>query len=485
MDGMSPFSSVNQMFEVPRLRNILATYGFSLLDYRTRRGVLSDTLTAKGLSPETFFTNSFEAQLAPEDAEKIRQAIMSLAASSAGKVGIQCRFVNSETGSESWIQMDFELFLATADGQPALVLIHDQDNTELVKAQEEIRERLVEIESLKDLVLSINKSLDFNETSRKIIEHLHRILPFDRATVQVLEGTSLHVIDAYGYPEDQVMGITFPAREIDNPARRAITTRRPIICNDVEHDFEGFVQIPGVASTKSWLGIPLVYEGKTIGMFSLDSSELHFYKEQHIRIASGVADQVAMAVAHSLQHSKVKEAALKDKLTGAANRYGLETVGQTMFTAIQKEEQSLGVLMLDIDHFKEVNDTWGHAYGDLVLKSLAAAVTKSLRADDYLVRYGGEEFLILLPKATAREALVVAERLRQTIPQIEIIPGRSCPTVSIGIFAGIPGPLDQLHEFIQKADLGLYEAKESGRNRCRVWRANPEFFDKGGKNLIL
>lgn len=482
---MPPFSSVNQMFEVPRLRNILAAYGFSLLDYRTCKGVLSDTLTARGLSPEAFFTNSFEAHLSPEDAGKMRQAIQSLPASPTGKTSNQFRFINQETGNESWILMDFELFLAGEDGKPALMLIHDQDVSELIKAQEEIRERLVEIESLKDLVLSINKSLDFNETSRKIIEHLHRILPFDRATVQVLEGTNLHVIDSYGYPEDAVMGMTFPASNIDNPARRAITTRRPIICNDVEHDFDGFVQIPGVAPTRSWLGIPLVYEGKTIGMFALDSSEQHFYKDQHIRIASGVADQIAMAVAHSLQHSKVKEAALKDKLTGAANRYGLETVGQSMFSAVQKEEQSLGVLMLDIDHFKQVNDTWGHAYGDLVLKSLVSAVNRSLRADDYLVRYGGEEFLILLPKATSREALVVAERLRQAIPQVEVIPGRTCPTVSIGIFAGIPGPLDQLHEFIQKADLGLYEAKESGRNRCRVWRANPEFFDKGNKNLIL
>lgn len=485
MDAMPPFSRVDQMFEVPRLSNILATYGFSLLDYRTSKGVLSKTLSTLGLTPETFFTSNFDAHLLPEEAAKILQIIESLPVSPEGKAEHQCKFVNQETGNESWILMDMELFLLGEDGKPALVLIHDQDVSELIKAQAEIRERLVEIESLKDLVLSINKSLDFVETSRKIIEHLHRILPFNRATVQILEGERLRVIDGYGYPEDIIMDMTFPAKNIDNPAHQAIMTRRPIICNDVEHDFAGFVQIPGVTPTKSWLGIPLVYEGKTIGLFSLDSIELNFYKDSHVRIASGVADQIAIAVAHSLQHSKVKEEARKDKLTGAANRYGLETVGQSMFAVVQKEEQSIGVLMLDIDHFKEINDTRGHAYGDLVLKTLASSVNKSLRGDDYLVRYGGEEFLILLPKATAREALVVAERLRQAIPKIEVLPGRTCPTVSIGIFAGIPNPLDQLHEFIHKADLALYEAKESGRNRCRVWRANPEILDKSNKKLIV
>jgi diguanylate cyclase (GGDEF)-like protein len=245
----------------------------------------------------------------------------------------------------------------------------------------------------------------------------------------------------------------------------------------VVKDFQGFIQVGGDAAVRSWLGIPLVYEGRSIGLFALDSFKPNFYNDSHIRIASNLAEHIAIAVQHARQHSIVKEEARTDKLTGIANRYGLETVGQELFLRTSKADQPLGVLMLDIDFFKKVNDGKGHNYGDLVLKIIARGIQQSLRTKDYLVRYGGEEFLVLLPETTTREALVVAERLRERIPALDVDGRSSCPTVSIGLFSGVPGAQDLLHEFIHRADLALYEAKQAGRNRCRVWSPKPEFFE--------
>ena len=211
----------------------------------------------------------------------------------------------------------------------------------------------MEIESLRSLLFAINKSLDFDDTIAKIIEHLHRIIPFDRASVQSLENGFLSVIGSFGYPEIILSNLRFPVRGIDNPSARAISSRRPIVCNDVEHDFEGFVQVQDSIEIKSWLGIPLIYEGRAIGLFALDSAKPDFYTNQHIRLASNVAEHIAIAVEHARQHTIVKEEARTDTLTNVANRYGLETDGQELFSRAERDEKPLGILMIDIDFSKK------------------------------------------------------------------------------------------------------------------------------------
>jgi diguanylate cyclase (GGDEF)-like protein len=464
------------ILENPHADAILAGSGFSLVDYASRHIVLSKSFRELDLSAESFSDSIIESALHPADRPNLRKLFKSLQSGADGGEG-EFRFL-ADDGSTMWLALSFHVITREENGALKHLVIHDDNITELIAAQEEIRERLVEIESLKDLLSSINKSLDFNETINKIIEHLHRIIPFDRASVQTLEGNFLLVIGGYGYPEADFENLRFPVTGIDNPSARAIASRRPIICNDVEHDFEGFIQVGGGIVVKSWLGIPLVYEGRAIGLFALDSAQPDFYTDQHVRLASNVAEHIAMAIAHAWQHTMVKEEARTDKLTGIGNRYGLETKGQEIFGKAAKDDEPLGTLMIDIDHFKTVNDSFGHAYGDQALRAIAAEIQKNLRIKDYPVRFGGEEFVILLPDTSTREALVVAERLRGKISRIDMDGTHKCPTVSIGVFSGVPGPQDLMHEFIRRADLALYEAKEAGRNRCRVWSPKPEYFDK-------
>jgi diguanylate cyclase (GGDEF)-like protein len=222
-----------------------------------------------------------------------------------------------------------------------------------------------------------------------------------------------------------------------------------------------------------------VYEDKVIGLLALDNKNPNAYNDQHVRVLTSLSDYIAIALEHARKHQLVTYQAMTDKLTGLANRYGLETRGVEIFQQSIEQDQSIGVLMIDIDHFKEINDSYGHAYGDTVLRSIAQAIRAQIRNKDYAVRYGGEEFVVILPGLGSREALIVAERLRIKISQMTIDKDRKFPTVSVGIYAAIPGSLDILHEFIHKADLALYAAKEAGRNRSRVWSTNPEFYVNG------
>lgn len=380
---------------------------------------------------------------------------------------------------QRWIRISVRVLLRDAENRPEIVIGHVVDVDDLINSQEEIRERLVEIDAMRELFTAINKSLDFSQTFERIVEQLRRIVPFEKASAQSLEGDRLVIIASYGFQKNRIEGLSFPSDNIDNPAVHTIRERRIIICNDVPTQFPGFINASDEFTTMSWLGIPLIFEEKVIGLLALDNGALNAYTEQHVRLAGSLAEYIAIALAHARAHQLVTHQALTDKLTGLANRYGLETMGKEIFQKSIDHDQFLSVLMIDIDHFKQINDTYGHPYGDVILQSIAMTIRDQIRINDYAVRYGGDEFVVLLPGLSAREALIVAERLRVKISQTTVDNERKFPTVSAGIFSAMPLPTDILHEFIRKADSALYSAKESGRNRSRIWSTSNEYSANG------
>ncbi len=460
-----------------RTRDFLGENNFSIDSSRSGQSLIGAEFKRLGMTGPDLLESMMDA-VQPSDSAQLEMLIAKIKSGALSKASGEFRF-RSREGTESTISLRIEVIDRNDQGEPETTLIHAVDISEAMNIQGELKERLVEIESLKTLLIAINKSLDFDDTIAGIFNQLRKIIPFDMATVESIQGDSLRVIAYYGYSDESIRNMSFPARGIDNPAIRAISTLRPIICNDVSKDFIGFVQAPGSEPVKSWLGIPLVLEGRCVGLLALDSLHRGVYTDRHVRLASNVAEHLAVAVEHSRQHSLIKAEARTDSLTGAANRHGLETFGQELFGHCMREGASLGILMLDIDNFKQLNDQEGHAFGDLVLVAIAKGASESMRGKDYLVRYGGEEFLIFLPDSTTREALIVAERLREKVPRLTVDGRKNCPTVSIGIFSGIPDTSDLLTEFIRRADQALYEAKNAGKNRCRVWTPRPEYFDSG------
>lgn len=155
-----------------------------------------------------------------------------------------------------------------------------------------------------------------------------------------------------------------------------------------------------------------------------------------------------------------------DKLTGASNRRGFFDLADAAYQNSSRLQSPLAVLFIDADHFKAVNDTWGHSFGDRVLLQLCEVISSCLRGSDLCCRYGGEEFLVLL-HSDRTVACAVAERIMEKVRSLRF---PECPdvqfTVSIGIAAGVPTPGQCLEDFINGADCAMYQAKKSGRDRA-------------------
>ena len=171
----------------------------------------------------------------------------------------------------------------------------------------------------------------------------------------------------------------------------------------------------------------------------------------------------------------LRESSLRDAMTGLYNRRFLEEYVSTLVAAATRKKTPFSVLMLDLDHFKQVNDTFGHESGDKVLKVLAEILAKSVRSSDLLIRYGGEEFLIILLESGTDDALRVAENIRSRVAETKIsLPATLLQkTISIGV-AEFPKDADNFWQVVKFADVALYEAKKQGRNR--VVRFTPEMW---------
>lgn len=164
---------------------------------------------------------------------------------------------------------------------------------------------------------------------------------------------------------------------------------------------------------------------------------------------------------------EVQRLLLTDSLTGIYNRRYFDLRMEKLIPQAKQKGAPLTIMMLDIDHFKQVNDTHGHQFGDDVLKRMAQLINSEIRKTDALVRMGGEEFAVLLPETKLQEGILIANRLRQLIEEAPFVydEKRSFVTISIGIglYAGEP-----LEQFIEKVDQALYEAKKAGRNQVAV-----------------
>jgi diguanylate cyclase len=163
-----------------------------------------------------------------------------------------------------------------------------------------------------------------------------------------------------------------------------------------------------------------------------------------------------------------------DGLTGVSNRRSFDATIRKLAGEAMNTGDDLAMLMIDIDHFKRVNDTWGHQTGDTVLRYLAKTLQNAVRGGDYVARYGGEEFAIILPRTDGKAAVSVAENIRLALArepiELDVTPPMTPVTVSIGVACYEPG--DPLAEWVGGADAALYIAKRDGRNRVELNECN-------------
>jgi diguanylate cyclase (GGDEF)-like protein len=209
--------------------------------------------------------------------------------------------------------------------------------------------------------------------------------------------------------------------------------------------------------------VPLIYQKRFMGTLLVRSDDsTRVWQENEVLLLRTVADQVTVAVNHARLFSQMQQQALTDGLTGCFNRRSFEMQLERDLHMATRMRLPLSLILLDLDNFKRVNDTFGHEVGDVVLRQLAEGLRDELRGVDTAARYGGEEFAVILPQAGMDGALIVAERLRHRIEQMEV-PGVGHVTASLGI-ATFPQHASSRDTLVVAADRALYNAKNSGRN---------------------
>jgi diguanylate cyclase (GGDEF)-like protein len=228
----------------------------------------------------------------------------------------------------------------------------------------------------------------------------------------------------------------------------------------------------GVKNT--YLCIPILAQGEALGILHFQATdEAPVLADAELPLKTTFAAQVGLSVSNIRLREALRTQSIKDPLTGLYNRrYLTEMLDREIRRAV-RSEQSLGILMLDLDHFKKFNDTYGHDAGDTVLREAASFLTKSIRVEDIVCRFGGEEFVVILPTADLNASHARAERIRSKIRELAVLhQGQSLGmiTVSIGV-AALPEHGTSPTELLEAADAALYRAKREGRDR--VVNADP------------
>ncbi len=214
------------------------------------------------------------------------------------------------------------------------------------------------------------------------------------------------------------------------------------------------------------LCIPLIAHGNTIGILHLYLKDIELCHDKQ-QVAFTIGEHLGLALANLNLQDKLREQAIRDPLTGLYNRRFLEESLEHEIMRAQRRKQCLSILMLDVDHFKRFNDTFGHDAGDYVLKSLGSLLTEGTRGEDVVCRVGGEELAIVLPETGPEGAATLAAKLCETVREMHLnfhAQSLGQLTVSIGI-STYPHQGDKGDILLKAADVALYEAKESGRDR--------------------
>lgn len=210
--------------------------------------------------------------------------------------------------------------------------------------------------------------------------------------------------------------------------------------------------------------VPLSFMEQFVGVLLVQSEDSErVWRESEILLLQTVSDQVAISIQHARLYVKSQHEALRDGLTGVFNRRFFEMQFEREYKLAERKNASFALVMIDIDKFKSINDTYGHSTGDRVLRVIADLLRDALRGFDTLARYGGEEFIAILPQVSEKDALICAERLRKAI-ETTVIPEVSQITASFGV-AMYPATSIIKSTLLKAADKALYCAKSEGRNR--------------------
>ena len=353
----------------------------------------------------------------------------------------------------------------------------DQVSISLENAR--LYEQAVKTATRQEIIYRLTQEINANLREDQVCTAIHRatssLMPTECFVISMLDERAHEIMDLYLVDR----GAPQPLNR--RPASQGLFAK--VIADGKARKFDTFDQQLIVKTgaillgeeiddtiTQSILCVPLKLGNKVKGVLSAQSYQPNQYSQEDLETLELLAANGMIALENSRLFGEVQQLAITDPLTQVFNRRRFYDLTELEFERSQRYGRPLSVIMLDIDHFKKVNDNFGHLVGDQVLQRLAEICSSNLRQIDLLARYGGEEFVILLPETNAAEANISAERLRHEVARepFSTMRGLISITISLGVVE-LDSTCKSTEELLDRSDQALYHSKHTGRNRTTIW----------------
>ncbi len=377
------------------------------------------------------------------------------------------------------------LFVGLADNMRILKTEKNQKEIENKKLELE-RQKLKHAETLNMLLQDITVSEDIKTISEKLLKHLEMVIPYNFACFLLKEENGFYCLST-NWPNsitgtdssDQDKNYLTDGEKISdiNSYERqpyteelffdVLDSGEPHLLEDVREK-NAFKTYSPQQETQSAMIVPMISNEEKLGVLVLEKAPKQAFNRADTYMAMNFVSQASLAIENAKLFQEVNKLAVTDELTGLYNRRFFLQRGEEEFERAQRFNQSLSVIIMDLDNFKGVNDNYGHAVGDEVLRTVAQRCSENIRRVDIACRYGGEEFAFLLPETTSEGAYVIADRFRGLIAFNPIAAVKTNELIDITASLGVATQKEDMccfDQVIDKADEALYEAKRAGKNR--------------------
>ncbi len=361
--------------------------------------------------------------------------------------------------------------LALTIGAQAAIAIEN------AKLFEETRQRAIQLQTIEEVGRKASSILDLDELLPYAARAIQESFGYYHVDIFLVDQATGYAVfkasnDPAGGKVWKEQGLRFKVGE-EGMIGWVAHTGEPLLANDVSQE-PHYLPDELLPETKSELVVPLKVGERVVGVLDVNGDKLNAFDEKDMFILQTLAGQLAIAIENARLYAEVNRLAITDALTGLYNRRWFDIQLDKEFNRATRYGHPLSLAIVEVDHLKKINDTWGHQVGDLVLQTIARVLKANSRQMDVICRYGGDEITIILPETDKEGALGVGERLRALIEAapIEGKEGQRMEGVSVTISLGVatyPTDAADKEELIRHADQACYLAKQLGRNRVCSW----------------
>jgi diguanylate cyclase (GGDEF)-like protein len=409
-----------------------------------------------------------------------------------------------KNGSNVWVVLTVSPLWA-AGAVPDFHIAIVQDISERKTIEETLAKRAQQLATVTDVSAAISANLEQEQLLQSVVDLSKDRFELYHAHIYLLDEANNTLFLTVGAGEVGRRMVLegrriFLAQERSLVARAA-RERMGVMANDVRQD-PGLLPHRLLPDPRAEKAVPIIVGDSLFGVLDIQANNANHFTEEDVRIMTTLAAQIAVAVQNARlfsEHVQVEDElrrakeslevvnmdlrfafeheqhmARTDTLTRINNRRNLFELAQHEFEVAKRYQQPLSIIMFDLDHFKQINDTYGHSIGDKMLERVAQVTHAQLRDVDIIGRYGGEEFVIVLPVTNAQKAFLLAQRILENVSAIRLVTddGAAAVTLSIGIAETIHAPQDEsVENVIRRADEAMYAAKQAGRNCAMIFDA--------------